>query len=230
MNQTSRPKKLFWRQLISEIRPDFPATSITTCLKSHRAVPELHQPRSHLRTAQQTPSDSPRDRPAGFWLLIPFSNSKKSLAVLMGTVFRDAEQEQRLLSFMEVPHQEHQGTFLTDGDVHVPLEVTVYLESLPGSSVLSSLPSQSHLGDTSSLVCGITSSSKLFLTLHSYSSSMHLTILKLIWVMTNRIRYQNHALFAAVTAELTGLMWNSSWSSSPVGGKAFVLCALFNYN
>lgn len=59
----------------------------------------------------------------------------------MEIIFRDVEQEQLLLSFMEVLHQEYQGTFSINGDVHVPLEVTVYLESLLGSSVLSSLPS-----------------------------------------------------------------------------------------
>jgi len=85
---------------------------------------------------------------------------------------------------MEALNWDHQGIFSINGVVHVPLEVSIYLVNLLGSLVLSSFPSLWHLWYTSSLVCGITSSSKLFLTLYSYSSSMHLTILKLIWVMT----------------------------------------------
>lgn len=85
----------------------------------------------------------------------------------------------------------------TDGGAQAPLAVSICLVSLLGGSVLSSLPSLWHLWDTNScLVRGITSSSKLFLTLYSHSPSMWLTILELIWVMTNRIRYWNHVLLA----------------------------------
>lgn len=130
-----------------------------------------------------------RMKTAGFWLLILFSKHEKSLAVLMGIIFKDVEHEQLLLSFVEALCQEYQGRFSINGEMRVPLEVNIYLVSLLGSLVLSSLPSLWHLWDTNSLVCGITSSSKLFLTRYSYSSSMRLTISKLIWVMTNRIRY-----------------------------------------
>lgn len=48
--------------------------------------------------------------------------------------------------------------------------------------------------------------------------------------MTNRIRYWNHVLLAAVIVELTGLMWNASWGSFQVGGKAFTLmCSFFPF-
>ena len=78
---------------------------------------------------------------AGFWLLILFSKHEKSLAVLMGIIFKDVEQEQPLLNFMEALHQEYQGIFSINGEAHVPLEVSIYLVSLLGSLVLSSLPS-----------------------------------------------------------------------------------------
>lgn len=67
---------------------------------------------------------------AGFWLLILFSKHEESLAVLMGVIFKDVEQEQLLLNFMEALHQEYQGIFSINGEVHVPLEVNIYLVSL----------------------------------------------------------------------------------------------------
>lgn len=82
-----------------------------------------------------------RMKAAGFWLLILFSEHEKSLAVLRGIIFKDVEQEQLLLNFAEALHQENQGIFSINGGVHVPLEVSIYLVSLLGSSVLSSLPS-----------------------------------------------------------------------------------------
>lgn len=107
----------------------------------------------------------------------------------VGMVPKRAAQEQLLLSSVEALPQECHWIFWTNGGEHVPFGVNIYLLRRLGSSALSSLPSLWHLWDTSSLVCGITSSSKLFLTPYSYSSSMCLTILKLIWVMTNGIRY-----------------------------------------
>lgn len=59
----------------------------------------------------------------------------------MSIIFKDVEHEQLLLSFVEALCQEYQGRFSINGEMRVPLEVNIYLVSLLGSLVLSSLPS-----------------------------------------------------------------------------------------
>lgn len=150
-------------------------------MKSQGAVPSHPGAPAQLPPAQQNQAkwltQQLSTKAAGLWLLLLFPTR------LDGNCSQSCSTRSSALL------QECHGIFWIDGEVHVPLAVNIYLLHQLGSSALSSLPSLWHLWDTSSWVCGITSSSKLFLTLYSYSSSMCLTILKLIWVMTNRIRY-----------------------------------------
>lgn len=178
-----------------------------------RSMSLIPAPSCTTKTGQVTHSAAEDE---GCWVLAPVPWAPPGWR---GIVPKGAAQEQLLLNSVVALPQECHGIFWINGEVHVPLGVNIYLLRRLGSSALSSLPSLWHLWDTSSLVCGITSSSKLFLTLYSYSSSMCLTILKLIWVMTNRIRYSNHVLSAADIVEPAGPTWNASQGSFRWVGK-----------
>lgn len=168
------------------MRPNFTSWPVW---RANELCHQIHEPHpSFLLHNKKRPSDSLGSWGWSCWILAP-APVPWAPAGWMGMVPKGAAQEQLPLSSMEALPQECHGIFWITAEVHVPLGVNIYLLRRLGSSALSSLPSLWHLWDTSSLVCGITSSSKLFLTLYSYSSSMCLTILELIWVMTNRIRY-----------------------------------------
>lgn len=76
----------------------------------------------------------------GCWILAP---DLLLQALCIGIIFKGAEQEQLLLKLLEALQQEDQGLVVINGGWggYVPLEVNIYLVSLLGSLVLSSLPS-----------------------------------------------------------------------------------------
>lgn len=158
----------FWRQLMSEIRPDLTAASGMTCTESQQAVPPCTPallPASLCTTKAGQVTHSSERQSSGWRLLHSGSRgcapTTRNHCRLGGCTIKEAEHHQLLLGLVEAPHRAHKGRFQKHRwRVRAPLAVSVCLVSLPGSSVLSSLPSLWHLWDTNScLVCGITSSS-----------------------------------------------------------------------